>query len=219
MVTAESVLPNGHSDEARLNAFGLSTELIHAAYRPGLSRALNRTSLALPSSPGTDIYHDTMENLSLLLSDRGWKLAWIDRQPRLVHPESLIAITVASGTDVASSDRRRAPRARKGVATRAALAPPVAAIPLSIFEDQVESERTLAQTAAQTAPLWLLVHERTDHGLRVELSRPALMTESGVVYDWEDRILIDFLDLNGDLSIFDEPDDAGGFDVFVEPLT
>ncbi|SEB10133.1 hypothetical protein SAMN04515680_3268 [Leifsonia sp. 21MFCrub1.1] len=104
------------------------------------------------------------------------------------------------------------------MATRAALAPPVAAMPLSIFEDQIESERALAQAAAQTAPLWLLVHERTDHGLRIELSRPALMTESGVVYDWEDRILIDFLDLNGDLSIFDEPDDAGGFDVFVEPL-
>lgn len=69
---------------------------------------------------------------------------------------------------------------------------------------------------AEEAPLWMLVHERTARGLNLELSRPAEMSASGIVTDWDDRIIIGVLDLEGDLSVFDQPDD-GGIDVAVEP--
>lgn len=216
MATATIALPAGDGDERRLNSFGLTTETFHTALRPGLSRAANRTAMALPSSAGTDIYHDTMEQLALALADAGWKLVWVDRQPRLLHPDALIAFTLASGTNVANPDRRKSPRTRKkGKATRNSLATPqVEAFPL-FDEPDVEQDSALVAAAAQ-APLWFLVYERTDRGLNLEFSRPAEMTESGEVMAWQERILIGFLDLDGDLSIFDNPNN-GDFDVPVEP--
>jgi hypothetical protein len=208
--------PQSPSDERKLNAFGLSTELIHTALRPGTSRATNRTALALASSPGTDIYHDTMEQFALNLFDAGWRVVLVEKQPRLLHPDGLIAFTLASGTNVANPDRRKKPRTRrKGKATRESLSGPRAAVTLF---DMAEIEQPKELVAAATkAPLWLLVHERTDRGLNLEFSRPSHMTEGDIVNDWDDRILIAFLDLDGDLSMFDAPDD-GGIDVSVVPL-
>jgi hypothetical protein len=202
--------------EGRLRAFGLSTELIHMALRPGLSRAANRTSKALRSTPGTDIYHDTMEHLHLLLAEMGWSLVHIDHQPRLLHPDARIAVAIASGTNVASWDPRWTPRTRrKGVATRNSLAGPRAEVVALFDVPGVEQDEELVN-AARLAPLWLLVHERTVRGLNLELSRPAGMNASGIVTEWADRIIIGFLDLDGDLTVFDNPDD-GGFDVPVQP--
>jgi len=217
MTTATLTSPNSPDDERRLKAFGLSTELIHTALRPGLSRATNRTSMALRSTPGTDIYHDSMEQLHQRLSSTGWRLVHVDHQPRLLHPTSLISFTIASGKGVADPDRRRIPRTRrKGKATRESLAGPRVQIPALFEVPEIEQEEELV-AIAEAAPLWLLVHERTDRGLNLELSRPAEMTASGIVTDWEDRILIGFLDLDGDLSVFDDPDEDG-IDVAVEPI-
>jgi hypothetical protein len=119
MTAAPLTSTSSTDDERRLAAFGLSTELIHAALRPGLSRAANRTSMALRSTPGTDMYHDSMEQLHQSLAETGWRLAYVDHQPRLLHPDGLISFTIAAGTNVASPDRRQTPRTgRKGVATR-----------------------------------------------------------------------------------------------------
>jgi hypothetical protein len=216
MVTAILTSSTSPDGEQRLGAFGLSTELIHTALRPGLSRASSRTSMALRSTPGTDVYHESMEQLHLLLAEAGWRLVYVDRQPRLLHPDGLMAFTIASGVNVANPDHRLKPRTRrKGKATRDSLAGPRAEVATLFDGPDVEQEKALV-AACEAAPLWLLVHERTERGLHLELSRPAEMTASGVVTDWDHRVMIGFLDLDGDLSIFDSTD-IGGFDVPVEP--
>lgn len=216
MTISTMTLPAGDGDERRLNSLGLSTSILHTALTPGLSRANNRSAMALPSSGGTDIYHDTMEQLALTLADAGWRLIWVDRQPRLLHPDALLAFTLASGTNVASADRRKQPRTRrKGQATRNSLAGPYAEV-LPLFEEEQMEQDSALVAAASAAPLWFLVHERTERGLNLEFSRPAEMTEAGAVVEWEERILVGFLDLDGDLSIFESPDD-GNFDVPVSP--
>lgn len=217
MAIATLISLTSSDGERRLAAFGLSTELIHTTLRPGLSRATNRTSMALRSTPGTDIYHESMEQLHQRLAETGWRLAYVDHQPRLLHPDGLIAFTIASGTNVANPDHRRKPRTRrKGKATRDSLAGPRVQMATLFDVPEIEQEKELV-AAALAAPLWLLVHERTDRGLSLELSRPAEMTASGIVTDWDDRIIIGFLDLDGDLSVFDDPY-GGGIDVAVEPL-
>ncbi|WP_152666736.1 hypothetical protein [Arthrobacter sp. YC-RL1] len=209
--------PNLPEGERRLTAFGLSTELIHTALRPGLSRAANRSSLALRSTPGTDIYHESMLQLHQILSPSGWRLVYVEQQPRLVHPDGLISLTIASGQNVAHPDRRRKPRTRrKGKSTRASLAAPNTQMP-ALFDIPATAITQYPTSAVADSPLWLLVHERTERGLNLELSRPMDMTESGIVTDWKDRIIIDFLDLDGDLSVFDHPED-GSIDVAVQPL-
>lgn len=203
-------------DEARLRGFGLSTELVHDAFRPGLTRASNRTAKALGSTPGTDIYHDAMEKFHGLLAERNWWMAYVDRQPRLVHPAGLLSFTVASAVNVADPDPRRSPRTRrKGKATRDSLArSPTLSDSLFDVHELTQTAEDLAK--AEAAPLWFVLHERTDRGLRLEFARPENMTEGGVVDRWKDRIIIAFLDLDGDLSGFDAPD-GDSYDVLVEP--
>lgn len=215
--------PASSNDESRLNALGLSLEILHTALRPGLSRASNRGVQALSSSPGTDIYHDTMEQLALRLAGAGWApvLVGKGKQPRFLHPDGLLSFTVASAVDVANPDRRKRPRTLKGPATRDSLGAP-SVDEWALFTDP-EAERAAERAQiAESAPLWFLLHERTDRGLKLEFSRPVGMTGTtgrGVVHDWDDRIFIPFLDLDGDLSVFDDPNDGeGGIDVQVEPL-
>lgn len=214
-MTANPIELGFSDDERRLEAFGLSTALIHSALRPGLSRAMNRTAMAMNSTAGTDIYHDSMEQLHLHLAEAGWRLVYVDRQPRLLHPEGLLAFTMAKGENVANPDRRIRPRTLpKGKATRESLTPQGSRI-ATLFGAESETEEL--EQAAERAPLWLLVHERTNRGLKVELSRPAQMTQGGVVDDWAERIILGFLDLDGDLSVFENRGD-GGIDVDVQPL-
>jgi hypothetical protein len=206
-------------DERRLMAFGLSTEIFHNGLRPGASRATNRTELALESSAGTDIYHDGMENLHQILASAGWRLVFVDRQPRLLHPEGIVSFTISSGINVGKTQMRKPRTRKKGPATRNSLATPVF-VP-GLFED-VDAKLTAQLAAvAEKAPFYFLLWQRATvggNGLILEFSQPAGMTEGGSVNEWGNSIPVPFLDLEGDLSVFDNPDDGNEIDVSVEPL-
>ena len=207
-------------DEHRLSAMGLSTTLFHTALTPGTSRARSRSALALRSSPGNDIYHDTMEQLALMLSPKGWTLVDVEGQPRLLHPEGSMSFTLASATNVANPDCRKAPRTRgKGPATRGSLAAPSFQV-VPLFDLTGTSNDASLVASAQAAPLWILLHERTATGLNLEFARPSAMTDGGSVVGWADTIAVEALDIDGDLSVFDRSDDDtdGDFDVSVERL-
>ena len=200
-------------DERRLNEFGLSSPLFHTALTPGTSRARGRTALALLTTPGNDIYHNTMEELALMLAPEGWQPVDVDGQPRLLHPDGIMSFTLASATNVAHPDRRKSPRTRgKGPATRKSLAIQVAQ-DFALFDLPDSSKNTALVAAAHQAPLWMLLHERTGSGLNLEFARPSVMTPGGTVTAWSDSIAVPALHLDGDLSAFDGPDGGEDFDV------
>jgi hypothetical protein len=206
------------SDEQRLNDLDLSSSLFHTALTPGASRARNRTALALRTTPGNDIYHDTMEELALMLTPQGWQPVVVDGQPRLMHPQGTMSFTLASAINVAHPDRRKSPRTRgKGPATRSSLAaqPPQE---LSLFDLAESIDDTVLVEATRNAPFWMLLHERTSTGLNLEFARPSVMTAGGTVTDWVDNIAVPPLELDGDLSVFDNPDNDDDFDVPVVRL-
>lgn len=199
--------------DGRLAEYGLSTLLIHDAFRPGLSHARNRSSLATRTAAGNDVYQDSFEQLALRLVPLGWRRVEVYGQPRLVHPDDLIALTVASATGVADPNHRVHPRTRpKGTATIASLdSTSTGAVPLDLDEF-----REIEAPEAPGAPLWFLLYERTDRGLNLSIARPAGSDKAGCIVSWSDEIPIASLDNDGDLSIFDAPDD-GDFDVTVSP--
>lgn len=214
-----SIRPGEQSDsddERRLNEFGLSSEIFHDGLRRGASRANGRSALALPASAGTDIYHDSIEDLHRILGTRGWHLEDTNGQPRLIHPNGVVSFTVSSGVNVGKKAMRTR---KKGPATEASLAHPDV-IP-SLFPDiDAELVAKLVARAAQS-PFFLLVVERATQGgsgLVLEFAEPAGMSEGKSVVAWGERIKVRFFDLDGDLSVFDDPDDGGDeFDVPVAP--
>lgn len=215
-----TALPYGEDHERRLEAFGLSTQLIHNGLRRGAERAANRSSHALKTAAGTDIYQDGMEDFAQLLTAHRWRAVEVDGQPRLLHPAGAMAFTISAGINVRSADLRQRPRTRrKGKATRGSLVPQPPHPSLFGDEDSVGSAELVAQAAA--APFYFLLCERAlrGGGVHIELAQPAGMTPGGSINQWSDRIPVGFLPLEGDLSVFDDPDDEGPdqFDVFVEP--
>lgn len=211
--------PGGQGDERRLAALGLSTELIHNGLRRGAVRAANRSSHALKTSAGTDIYLDGMEDFTQLLTADGWRAVNVDGQPRLPHPAGLLTFTISSGIKVGNPDLRESPRThRKGKATKDSLVPRPTH-PSLFGDDSVDADAIVRKAAA--APFYFLLCERqkTGGGVSIEFARPAHMTEGGSVNEWSERIRVGFLQLEGDLSVFDSPDDGGPdeFDVPVEP--
>lgn len=221
MVANVSFAEKSSSDpERRLNAFGLSTEMVHTAFRPGLTHARNRSPLALRNAAGNDVYQDTMEQFSQILTPKGWHLVYVDHQPRLLHPDGIMCFTISSAKYVADADHRRKPRTgRKGPATRMSLAGRSRTGDLTLDLPELANAEETLPASALSAPLWLLDYERTQLGLNLELSQPAGMTPSGMVTEWAPgRILIRSLDLDGDLSVFEALDDEDDdFDVPVTP--
>lgn len=204
-------------DERRLTVFGLSHTIFHDGLRAGATRAANRGALALDTSPGTDVYHDGMEGLAQILASNGWRLMPVDKQPRLVHPAGIVSFAVSSGINVGKANMRFPRTRKKGKATRNSLA--ASPTLLSLFDDPDNDRLADLARAAERAPFYFLLFERVTvgkSGLLLEFSRPAAMTDGGCVVDWTDRIAVPFLDLEGDLSMFDEPGDYE-FDVAVEP--
>lgn len=214
-----TALPYEEGRERRLEAFGLSTEMIHNGLRRGAGRAANRSSHALKTAAGTDIYHDGMEDFAQLLSPNGWRLVEVERQPRLVHPDGALSFTISAGINVGRTDLRQGPRTRrKGKATKNSLVPERPTPSLFDSEDIVEAAAPAMSVA--TVPFYLLLCERAPRGggVHIELARPAQITDGGIVNEWGDRILVGFMPLEGDLSVFDQHDEGPDeFDVPVEP--
>jgi len=210
--------PSESNDEERLNAFGLSSEVFHDGMRPGASRAANRSTLALDSAPGTDVYHDGMENLHRILKPRGWRIVVLEQQPRLVHPDGILSFTISSAINVGKATMRTPRTRKKGPATRSSLEAPD--LGPGLFDDLDDKVAARLVEASKKAPFYFLLCERVtrgDCGLLLEFSEPAGMTKGGSVNRWGDRIAVSFLDLNGDLSVFDNPDGGDAIDVPVEP--
>jgi hypothetical protein len=202
--------------DSRLDRLGLSVELIHDALRPALEHAQNRSALATKSARGSDLYQDSFENLAKRLVLGGWKVQDVDGQPRLVHFDARLSLTVSSAVNVASADPRLLPRTRKkGPATARSVTSPAPRSSLDIPEFQMLAS---AQNEGSEAPLWFVLHELVDEGLNISVARPAGLNSSGAVVKWEEQIPLPSLRTDEDFSVFDDGDsDAAAFDVPVSP--
>lgn len=201
--------PGGASvGHARLREFSLSAEVLVDAVRRGAQRGACRSALALPSAAGTDLYHDTMEDLAQALTRRGWARITVASQPRLEHPDGLLAITVSSarGAGVPASRPRTH---RKGPATQNYLARVPAQDALFDLDDPADAP---PRGTVPEADLWFLLLDRYDGYVTAELSRPSEVNAAGQVVGWSERVLLPSVRTDGEVAdpwadAADPPDD------------
>lgn len=209
---AIAVLPasDESGDEERLAAFGLSSALVHDALRRGASRALSRTGFANAGAGNTDIYHDGSEDLRARLVRAGWVIATIDNQKRVVHPEGLLSIVVASADNVGvMGDPRRLPLTReKGPATLDAIRKTQRSDGQGFFSlpGIPDPEPVSPEELARVAPLWMLLHQLEERTLLIELSEPSGYRDDRRVHAWRQRIHLRPLVLDDDFD-FDSPEE------------
>jgi len=206
--------PEAASDEERLRRYGLSSALVHDVLRRGTSRALSRSGFANAGAANTDIYHDGSEDLRKRLARSGWVVASVDNQMRVVHPEGLMSIVVASADNVGvRGDPRRQPLTReKGPATLNSIRRDRRADGQAFFQlpGVPDPEPVSPRALAAIAPLWMLLHQLEERTLLLELSEPGGHRPDHRVNEWRQRIHLQPLVLEDDFE-FDagsgQPDD------------
>lgn len=223
MADVHSLHPHMPEDPYVLLAeLGLSVEVLHAALRPGLRRALGRTDAANPGAPANDIYQDGSEQLRQLLMRSGWDIVKMpENQIRVVHPEGRLAIIVASADHVGViGDPKRIPITRpKGPATIGSLPDAKQAHQEEMFDipGLPIAQRSVEELVRQ-APLWMLLHELIGTTLNLELSEARGYREDGRVHKWGVRIPLPSLTADDDTFPFnDASGDDDGIDVPVIP--
>lgn len=216
------------SRERGVEAFGLTEQIIHDCVRPAWTHSRGRSSLAAPSTPGSDLYSDITENLAVALTENGWLRRPVNGQQRIIHPDGVIAIAVSSAVNVANPDPKKHPRTRpKGPATLDDLdvdvIPGQQAFDLEEFRGNEDFEQKL-----NDAPLWFLLHEEVEGDMRLSLARPAQaskprgstgqLDKQRSIVGFSHEILIEPLRLDADLDIFRNDDEDGGIDFDVPSI-
>ncbi|WP_146236324.1 hypothetical protein [Curtobacterium sp. MCBD17_023] len=208
--------PAASSDEDLLRHYGLSSSLVHDALRRGTSRALSRSGFANAGAENTDIYHDGSEDLRKSLARSGWVVATVENQKRIVHPEALMSIVVASADNVgAKGDPRRQPLTReKGPATLNSIRKTQQADGQAFFQlpGIPDPDPVSPEALAAVAPLWMLLHQLEERTLLLELSEPAGFRVDRRVNTWRQRIHLQPLVLEDDFDFdfdasFGQPED------------
>jgi hypothetical protein len=176
-----------HTDQLavhhRLLELGLGEEHLIAAILDGEAWREACTPHDPTNLPGTLAWGRTVRGLRDRLVPLDWTAEDVLNCPMVVSPDRRVAISVSTGNsstaEVLSLPR---PKYAKGAATVRA----VQSNQLDLFLPAVQTEDEAPPTIT-----WILLVSRTgDDIVRAELSRPASITEDGVITAWTERIIL-----------------------------
>lgn len=192
----------------RLRQLGLSTAILLDALHQGEFVRRSSSPLDPPAAPGFTAWARTVRALRLALLPLGW-------EPRdngistVVHPMTLVAISVATGNENTGSTDGRSPQTKypRGSATATAVSQNVQGILFGLLPDEVPVPTT-----------WILLVRSGADGLIAELSFPHAMTTGGRVSEWSERIILGHIDPEDGGDRLPVPDDIDSDPIDV-PLT
>ncbi|MBY5161481.1 hypothetical protein [Salsipaludibacter albus] len=184
-----TVIHEGQETAAALAALGLTESLLLESAEWGLRHAFSCTLHEPPSVPGIIAWGKIVRALRDRLVAAKWQSNNASNYATVISPTGQDAIAVAAGN--AATGRASevvATRTTKGPLTRSR----TAKNQLSLFEmvaEQFPSPRALPDEGVRT---WLLLHYVDDEAeeIRVELSLPVNMDETGRVTGWQQRIIL-----------------------------
>jgi hypothetical protein len=187
-----------------LEEMGLSVEILEEAIKRGESSRNRATPHHPPSWGGISAWADTTAALRDLIVPMGGTKDDTKNFSRVVLPDGENAIAVMAGdAGTGVEDQIPQPRYHRGAAAQDA----VARSQLSLFAEELPERKG--------PRLWFLLVRRLQGAVRVELSRPASITEEGLVGTWETRIILPTISVDPTPSIENRPDFSDDLDIDV----
>ena len=205
----EAVYVQPRDKEEQLRQLGLTEQVLLDAVRKGIFAFLNCTQNHPRSFAGMAAWGETVCGIREGLLPLGVWERFDDRNlPLTVNVETRIAITASSG-DENTGIAELSPKSRnpKGIVTREIVQANYEQ--LNLFPViQIESP-TLKVSDLTT---WLLLSYRdlNTRVVRCELSRPVSVGQDLRVDDWDERIILSSIPIDGDEIYLTGPDNSGG---------
>lgn len=185
---------------ARLHQLGLTKPVLMEALKAGLLQRMNCSPLLPATFPGQAQWAYTVEGLRLQVCAKGWLPESHQNLPVTIAPDESFAIVVYTGDD--HTGRRGgfpSNKTSKGLKTQQAILRNNRTGEL--FPDTLPAPQEVAEDVLKT---WVLLYHldatNPQHPvLRAELSYPSSFDEAlGKIMDWEERIILDEIDLSDD---------------------
>lgn len=182
---------SGESAGVQLAELGLTEELLQAALQRGEIDRATCTANDPSYLPGMLAQGRSVRALREALLPAGWSRDDVRGLPLVVSPNGDLALTVATGDEGTGDPHRPASSKHpKGAAT----AMLVATNQLLLDLPGVEGARRPDFTT------WVLLFRRAPGQIVAELSLPRTITREGKIVEWEQRIMLTAIPLDGDMA-------------------
>jgi hypothetical protein len=215
-VSESSILHGFDTNDERLEALGITRQVIQEALRAGEAARASCTLNDPPIMPGLLAWGRTVRALGELLAPHGWTRHDDGNFSTVVDKRLGIAVAVATG-DEGTGLGNMNPRTKypKGPTTAHAIKQNNEQ--LELFADLASETEEISGGSDRAALTWILLIARVGDQLRYELSLPAAIAEDGRVEGWRDRIIFEPLQIPGSEAVNVELEPTEEIDIAVTP--
>lgn len=197
-----SILFDAIDVDARLQQLGLSKAMLMDALSLGVQGRVNCSHLHPATYPGQAQWADTVLGLRLQVCPANWTAESHQNLPVTIAPDESFGIVVYTGDkDTGRRNGYPSNKTSKGLKTQQAVLRNN--LTQEMFPETLPIPKAPPKDVLQT---WVLLYhldasDQQHPVLRAELSFPSLFDkELGKIVDWEERIILDEIDLSDDPS-------------------
>jgi hypothetical protein len=196
--------------EGRLASMGLTTHVLRDSVARGTTARSRATVLHPPAFGGWLQFGETHFGLREMLLPRGWHPDDTAMFSTVKSPDKRLAIAVALGDDRTGLPGDPAPRTKRSRGALTHLAVQANRDQLGLELWGANAGATIEAPVVESALVtwFLLVHPRHDE-VRLELSCPRTLDDSGYIDSWSERILLAPLNTETTLSLVPSPESPG----------
>lgn len=196
----------------RLSELGLKeTDMVMAVRTAEIERR-SCSPLEPSVAPGFKAWAGAVRTLAEQLMPRGWVLTETKGLPRLLNPETRIAVAVVTG-DEGTGSLTGAPKSKSPRGPQSAFLVRSNEVQLNLFE----APRFRPLPAEEEQITWWLLMASRGEAVRAELSLPVGIGEDRRLAVWKERIILELGDLSLPPSSWNEDDSPLEFEVNVRP--
>jgi hypothetical protein len=183
----------GPSATARLLQLGLNEEDFIVAVQAAEMERRNCSPLEPTIAPGFKAWAAGFRTLAERLMPRGWERVESKGLPRMLNPETAVAIAIVNGDEATGHSDGAEPKSKTPRGVQSVFLVRSNEIQLSLPFAEGRRFQPLPADQEQIT-WWLLMHSGANDSLHAELALPVGLGEDGRLSVWQERIIIDIPD-------------------------